>query len=156
MGASRRGWRADEGGGTMIDGLLNPIHILILFFVVVVIFGPKRLPEMGRKIGQTLHQVNTATSEIRSQVGLDEIAGSVHDIKSTFSLTGLAGAQGPASKQDTPQAEGAAPVEAAAPPESQSTVAARLERPAVDDALDQRADGVEQFGKLARSSDSQT
>jgi TatA/E family protein of Tat protein translocase len=86
-----RGARQDIGGATMLDSLLNPVHILILLAIVVVIFGPKRLPEMGRKIGETLREINSATSDIRSQIGIDEIADSVRDVKSSLSLTGSAG-----------------------------------------------------------------
>ena len=43
-------------------GLENPLHILILLVVVLLVFGAKRLPEMGRSLGdgmrgfkETLH-----------------------------------------------------------------------------------------------------
>jgi TatA/E family protein of Tat protein translocase len=97
----------------MLDSLLNPVHILILLAIVVVIFGPKRLPEMGRKIGETLREINTATSDIRSQIGIDDIAGSVHDIKSSLSLTGSADARAseqPAAGAPTEQPAAAGPV----------------------------------------------
>jgi sec-independent protein translocase protein TatA len=32
-------------------GLDNPIHIAFLFFVVLLVFGAKRLPEIGRSLG---------------------------------------------------------------------------------------------------------
>ena len=32
-------------------GLDNPIHILILLLVVLLVFGAKRLPEIGRSLG---------------------------------------------------------------------------------------------------------
>ncbi len=32
-------------------GLENPIHILLLLVVVLLVFGAKRLPEMGRSLG---------------------------------------------------------------------------------------------------------
>lgn len=71
----------------MLDGLINPIHIMIIMAVVIVLFGPKRLPEMGQKLGQALRDFKSATSDIRSQIGIDDIAGSVSDIKSSLSLT---------------------------------------------------------------------
>ncbi len=33
-------------------GLENPLHIAIILVVVLLVFGAKRLPEMGRSIGQ--------------------------------------------------------------------------------------------------------
>jgi sec-independent protein translocase protein TatA len=32
-------------------GLDNPLHILILLLVVLLVFGAKRLPELGRSLG---------------------------------------------------------------------------------------------------------
>jgi len=32
-------------------GLDNPIHILFLLIVLLLVFGAKRLPEMGRSLG---------------------------------------------------------------------------------------------------------
>ena len=33
-------------------GLENPLHIVILLTVVLLLFGAKRLPEMGRSLGE--------------------------------------------------------------------------------------------------------
>lgn len=33
-------------------GLENPLHIAILLLVVLMVFGAKRLPEMGKSMGQ--------------------------------------------------------------------------------------------------------
>lgn len=35
-------------------GLDNPIHLLILLAVLLLLFGAKRLPEMGRSLGAGL------------------------------------------------------------------------------------------------------
>ena len=35
-------------------GLENPLHIAILLVVVLLVFGAKRLPEMGRSLGAGL------------------------------------------------------------------------------------------------------
>jgi sec-independent protein translocase protein TatA len=32
--------------------LLSPMHLLIIFFVALLIFGPKKLPELGKGIGE--------------------------------------------------------------------------------------------------------
>jgi sec-independent protein translocase protein TatA len=62
-------------------------ELAIVLVIALVVFGPKRLPEMGQKLGQALREFRSATSEIRSQVGVDDIADSVKDIKSSLSLT---------------------------------------------------------------------
>jgi sec-independent protein translocase protein TatA len=35
-------------------GLDNPIHILFLLMIVLLVFGAKRLPEIGRSLGSGL------------------------------------------------------------------------------------------------------
>jgi sec-independent protein translocase protein TatA len=40
----------------MLAGLENPVHILMLLAVVMLLFGAKRLPEMGRMLGSGLRE----------------------------------------------------------------------------------------------------
>lgn len=35
-------------------GLDNPIHLMFLLLIVLLVFGAKRLPEMGRSLGSGL------------------------------------------------------------------------------------------------------
>jgi sec-independent protein translocase protein TatA len=35
----------------MATGLISPAHILLLLVVVLMLFGAKRLPELGRSLG---------------------------------------------------------------------------------------------------------
>jgi sec-independent protein translocase protein TatA len=36
----------------MIEGLLQPTHLLIILAVAVFVFGPKKLPELGKSLAQ--------------------------------------------------------------------------------------------------------
>ena len=36
----------------MLEGVFQPMHLLVIFFVALLVFGPKKLPELGRGIGQ--------------------------------------------------------------------------------------------------------
>ena len=38
----------------MFDGLLQPTHLLIIFFIALLVFGPRKLPELGKGIGEGL------------------------------------------------------------------------------------------------------
>lgn len=40
--------------------LFSPVHIAILLAVVLLIFGPKRLPDLGKSVGQTLRMFRNA------------------------------------------------------------------------------------------------
>jgi len=43
-------------------GIDNPIHIAILLMVLLLVFGAKRLPEMGRSLGTGLRGFKDALS----------------------------------------------------------------------------------------------
>ncbi len=36
----------------MIEGLLQPQHLLIILAVALFVFGPKKLPELGQGLGK--------------------------------------------------------------------------------------------------------
>jgi sec-independent protein translocase protein TatA len=43
-------------------------EILIIAVLALIIFGPKRLPEMGKNLARSLREVRRATSDIRSEL----------------------------------------------------------------------------------------
>jgi sec-independent protein translocase protein TatA len=43
---------------------LQPLHLIIILVVALLIFGPKRLPEIGRYIGKTLTEFRAGTQEL--------------------------------------------------------------------------------------------
>jgi sec-independent protein translocase protein TatA len=36
----------------MFEGILQPMHLLIILVVGVLLFGPKKLPELGKGLGE--------------------------------------------------------------------------------------------------------
>ena len=44
----------------MLSGLESPTHILILLLVVSLLFGTKRLPELGRSLGAGMREFKDA------------------------------------------------------------------------------------------------
>jgi sec-independent protein translocase protein TatA len=52
-----------------VEGLIAPWHIAILVVILLLVFGPKRLPELGSSIGKTItgfkHGLAEAQDEIR-------------------------------------------------------------------------------------------
>ncbi|MDQ4004686.1 MAG: twin-arginine translocase TatA/TatE family subunit [Actinomycetota bacterium] len=46
-------------------------EILVILVLALVIFGPKRLPEMGRTIGRSLKEFRRAATDLRSEFEVD-------------------------------------------------------------------------------------
>jgi sec-independent protein translocase protein TatA len=40
----------------MFTGLESPTHLLLILLVVLLLFGAKRLPELGRNLGQAMRE----------------------------------------------------------------------------------------------------
>lgn len=38
----------------MLEGLVSPMHLLVILVVALVVLGPKRLPEAGRGLGAAM------------------------------------------------------------------------------------------------------
>jgi sec-independent protein translocase protein TatA len=36
----------------MLDNLFQPTHLLIILFIALLVFGPKKLPELGKGLGE--------------------------------------------------------------------------------------------------------
>ena len=38
----------------MLEGLFQPLHLLVIFGIALLVFGPKKLPELGKGIGEAI------------------------------------------------------------------------------------------------------
>jgi sec-independent protein translocase protein TatA len=36
----------------MFEGLFAPQHLILLFLIALIVFGPKKLPELGKGLGE--------------------------------------------------------------------------------------------------------
>ena len=44
----------------MLEGLFQPMHLLIIFGIALLVFGPKKLPELGKGIGEGIRGFKAA------------------------------------------------------------------------------------------------
>jgi sec-independent protein translocase protein TatA len=52
-------------------GTPGPLEIILIFLVVLLIFGAKRIPEIARGIGKGIREFKDATSEISRELDVD-------------------------------------------------------------------------------------
>jgi len=44
----------------MFEGLFQPVHLLVIFGIALLVFGPKKLPELGKGIGEGIRGFKAA------------------------------------------------------------------------------------------------
>ena len=85
---------------------IGPLEIIILLVIVLVIFGPKRLPELGRGLGKGMREFKDSIT------GKDNDEPKGLEASNTVQTTGQATAP---PEQAAPAAQQPAPAPAAAP-----------------------------------------
>jgi sec-independent protein translocase protein TatA len=53
-------------------GSIGMPELIIIFIVALIVFGPRKLPELGRSLGKSLAEFKRATNELKSTLE-DEI-----------------------------------------------------------------------------------
>lgn len=53
-------------------GKIGLWEILIIMLVALIIFGPAKLPELGKSIGSGLREFKKATRELRDTISLED------------------------------------------------------------------------------------
>jgi len=46
----------------MFEGLFQPLHLIVIFAIVLLVFGPKKLPEIGKGLGESIRGFKKAIS----------------------------------------------------------------------------------------------
>jgi sec-independent protein translocase protein TatA len=44
----------------MFEGLLQPMHLVVIFGIALLVFGPKKLPELGKGLGDGIRGFRSA------------------------------------------------------------------------------------------------
>ena len=60
-------------------------EILMIFIIALLVFGPKKLPELGKSLGKGLREFKKATDELKSNWDeqLKDVEKSVNEVKDT-------------------------------------------------------------------------
>jgi len=44
----------------MFEGLFQPTHLLVIFAIALLVLGPKKLPELGKGLGESIRGFKSA------------------------------------------------------------------------------------------------
>ena len=51
----------------MPEGLFSPVHLIILFAILLLLFGAKKLPDLGKGIGSGIREFKTGISGLNDE-----------------------------------------------------------------------------------------
>jgi sec-independent protein translocase protein TatA len=57
----------------MMTGWTSPTHLVMLFVIVLLLFGAKRLPEIGRSLGSGMREFKSSVTTHGDDVGPAEL-----------------------------------------------------------------------------------
>ncbi|MGH3407052.1 MAG: twin-arginine translocase TatA/TatE family subunit, partial [Streptosporangiaceae bacterium] len=56
----------------MFDGIFRPEHLIIILAICILIFGPKKLPQLGRGIGESIREFKKSMAQAKGEEELEE------------------------------------------------------------------------------------
>jgi len=51
----------------MFEGILQPMHLILILAIVMIFFGPKKLPALGRGLGESIRGFKEAMSNLHEE-----------------------------------------------------------------------------------------
>lgn len=64
-------------------GSLGFQELVIIFLIALVIFGPRKLPELGKSLGKGLNEFKRASNELK-RTWEEEVRAEEQELKKTF------------------------------------------------------------------------
>ena len=62
----------------MFEGLFQPMHLIVILFIALMVFGPKKLPELGKGLGDGIRSFkDSMRNKEESLTKAEDIAMSV-------------------------------------------------------------------------------
>lgn len=76
---------------------LGPLEILVVLVIILIVFGPMKLPEIAGQIGKTVRDVRKATTEMTRQITQEAEAGkkAAESVRSDIESAASVGEPGP-------------------------------------------------------------
>ena len=54
----------------MFEGLFQPLHMIIILAIALIIFGPGKLPELGKGLGKAMREFKGAMSDATREINV--------------------------------------------------------------------------------------
>ena len=54
-------------------GSIGTPELLIIFLIILLVFGKKRLPELAKGLGKAVRQFKSAFDDVKNDLNIDEI-----------------------------------------------------------------------------------
>ena len=70
----------------MFENLFQPMHLLVVLFIALLVFGPKKLPELGKGLGDGIRSFRDSMRE--KQQGETKVEGKNELITTDLSARG--------------------------------------------------------------------
>ena len=51
----------------MLDGLFQPMHLVLIIGIALLVFGPKKLPELGKGLGEGIRGFKSAMNPVEEK-----------------------------------------------------------------------------------------
>jgi sec-independent protein translocase protein TatA len=51
----------------MFEGLFQPMHLIVVLAIVLIVFGPGKLPEVGSALGEAIRNLKKALNEVTAE-----------------------------------------------------------------------------------------
>jgi len=62
-------------------GNIGPTELILIFVIALLVFGPKKLPEIGRSVGKALREFKKTSEEIKGRIEEEIEASEIKDIR---------------------------------------------------------------------------
>ena len=60
---------------------IGPAEIIIVLILALLVFGPSRLPQMGKSLGKGLREFRKAADTAKTEFGLGEVTDQINEVK---------------------------------------------------------------------------